>query len=194
MPRKIDFPAFRAFRILSAAAVLGIAACAGSDPHPMPMLTFEHIAPAPINVARISVSNEAAPSEVAFVVSPQNAMEEYLNRRFAAQGLEGELRGVIEEAQVSEAHKPSDSKVGNFFGVAGFDEYNVTVRLRLEWVDQDGIKRYSNVLAARRTMRITEHASVAEREKHQIEGLEILFRDIDREAQRIVLRDMNLGL
>ena len=181
-------------RILGAALALSLTACASATTTPIPVLTFANIGSTPINVSRMTVRNDSAASEIPFVVSPQGAMETYLNKRFTAQGFDGELRAVIEEAKVSEGYKPSESKVGRFFEVAGAEEYNVGIRLRLEHIDNTGLLRYSNVFNVRRTIRVSEHSSIAEREAKQLEGLDILFQDLDREVGRVVLTDMKLTL
>ena len=196
LQRFTRIPGRNNLQVVSVALMLGLAGCstAGTDAPHIPTLTFAQVRSSPINVARITVRNEALASEQPFVVSPQGALETYLNRRFSAQGFEGELRGVIEEAQVTQGYKPSDSKVGKFFEVAGAEEYNVVIRVRLEHADNTGLMRYSNVLTLRRVIRVSEHSSIEERERRQLEGLEILFQDLDREAGRIVLTDMKLAL
>lgn len=187
-------------KIISTALMLLLCACANTSPEAtaLPLMTFAHLAPMPVNVGLVDVRDDTAlissSGAGGFVVEPSSAVESYLKRRFVAAGMGHSLLGVIEEAHVTSSHKPSHSKVGSFFDVAGTDEYEVVIRLRLEHRDNQTQPIYSNTMTARRVIRVSEHASVAERERKQLEGMESLFQDIDREAQRIVLEGMKIGL
>ena len=114
-------------KTLCVLAVLVIAACASApDGKPMPDLTFARVAPSPINVAAVRVTNNvtSAPSEP-FVVAPEAAAAQYLSRRFNALGSQGVLQAVIEEAKVTHLIKDSDNSAARFLNVAKFDEYEV---------------------------------------------------------------------
>jgi hypothetical protein len=185
------------FRALCVSFVLVIAACASApDGKPMPDLTFEQISPSSINVAAVKVTNEAtSPPSDPFVVAPENATAQYLARRFTAAGAQGVLNAVIEEARVRHLIKDSQNSAAKFLNVAKFDEYEIEVRIRFEHLETEfSNPLYKNTINAKRIVRVTEHASVAEREKRQLEALEILFKEIDGAATRIVLGDMRLGV
>lgn len=188
----------RFFKPLCVAAILVLGACSSApQATALPGLTFAHLQPLALNVSVVDIRDDSKPlkaQDESFVIAPGEALETYIQRRFAAAGPANKLEAIIEEADVTHAYKPSPNSAGKFFEVAGIDEYDVKVRLRLEHDDGAPQPLYSNTLTVHRMIRVSEHASVAEREKRQMEGLEILFQDLDREAQRIVLQDMRLGL
>lgn len=170
------------------------AGCAGNPAGlPVAQMTFANYAPIPVNVRDVNIQTQAAgPGEGDFIMDPQAAAQEYLKARFAPRGLQGALSATIEEASVRKARKESSDKVARFFAMGGQDVYQVTLRVRFDHLDNAGNVVYGKVLTARRALHITEHASVAEREGHMLEGLEAMFRDLDREVQNMVAYQMHL--
>lgn len=157
-------------------------------------MTFAHLQPLSVHVRSVDIVNAAGGTEGDFVYDPMNATQDYIKSRFAPQGMQETLAVTIEEASVRKAEKPSGNNVARFFNVGGHEIYNVTLRLRFEHKDEGGRVLYGKVLTGRRKMEIDEHASVAKREKHEMEGLGILFRDMDREITHLVMEDMRLGM
>jgi hypothetical protein len=68
----------------------------------------------------------------------------------------------------------------------------VKLVMRLEHISPSGTVLYGNTIKAQRTMNITEHASVAEREQHELEGMEKLFADLDAQVVQVVTTGMHL--
>ncbi|MGB4057570.1 MAG: hypothetical protein WBK77_05760 [Alphaproteobacteria bacterium] len=184
---------FAAHHMFCFAALSVLAACTGPA-MPPPDVTFQHIQPMPISVANVETHVEPGTEVDGFVISPTTASERYLSTRFRAAGTQGLLRANMEEITVRHVYSPSKGNVSGYLGVAGHDVYDVKAVLRLEHVSDRGTVLYGNTIKAQRTMNITEHASVAEREQHQIESLEKLFADLDQQVLRIVLADMHLGM
>lgn len=175
----------------------GLSACTtsiGREGKPMPVLTFENLQPLAINVRSMNVQSGEPRTYQNFVVSPSFALENYLQQRFTAQGMNDALRVIVEDASVEIGHQDSDKGVARYMGVAGFDVFDVNIKLRLEHVDHTGHIFYGTTLSARRVIKVSEHASITEREKHQLEGMEEMFRQLDDGVQKIVLQDMRLGL
>ncbi|MGB4106253.1 MAG: hypothetical protein WBK55_00475 [Alphaproteobacteria bacterium] len=181
------------YRFLSFAAMGVLAACAAGEGLPQPDITFDHLQRLPVDVANIETDVRAGNVADGFVVSPSAAAERYLSSRFNAVGGSGTLRAVMEEITVRHVYNASKGKVTGYLNVAGHDVYDVKLVLRLEHVSPSGTVLYGNTMKAQRTMNITEHASVAEREKHQLEGMEKLFAELDQQVVRVVLTDMRLG-
>lgn len=179
------------FLTFSSFAVL--AACSTGAGMPHADVTFQHIQSMPVNVAKVETNVNEGREVDGFVISPSTTAERYLSSRFNAVGYSGTLRAMMDEVTIRHVYNPSKGKMTGYFNVAGHDVYDVKLVLRLEHVSDRGTVLYSNTIKAQRTMSITEHASISEREKHQMEGLEKLFADLDRQVVRVVLTDMRIG-
>lgn len=161
---------------------------------PLPQITFAHLKKIPISVGMLRTLSESQSFSEAFVVSPHDAMHEYMQSRFVPKGFSGELQSVIEQASVEHTYEPAVSKVAGFFDVGGLDVYNMSIRLRLEYIGEDNQVIHGSVLNAKRIVKVSEHASITERETRQLEGAEGLFRDLDEQVRSIVLDQMKLGI
>jgi hypothetical protein len=186
-----EFPMKKRFLTFSALAIL--AACSGGSGAPHPDITFQHIQAMPVNVATVDTHVEQGNEAEGFVISPTIAAERYLSTRFRTAGTEGTLRAVMQEITVRHVYNASKGKISGYLNVAGHDVYDVKLVLRLEHLSDRGTVLYGNTIKAQRTMNITEHASIAEREQHQLEGLEKLFADLDQQLVHIVVSDMHLA-
>jgi hypothetical protein len=176
--------------------VLGcLTACAsGPAGKPLAQMTFAHLQQIPVNVGALKSHTEKSDFDSeSFVVSPYDSIEEYLRTRFAPAGKQGTLEVMIEDASITHSYQGSANKVGKWMDVAGFDVYDMVVKVRLQHLDDSGQALYNTVLTGKRIVRVSEHSSIAEREKRQLEAMEALFADLDREILRIVLNDMKLG-
>jgi hypothetical protein len=175
-------------------AAIGIlVACSTGAGLPQPEMTFQHIQPMPVNVANVETHVEDGNEAEGFAISPTAASQRYLSTRFRAAGSEGTLRATMQEITVRHVYNASKGGVTGFLNVAGHDVYDVKLVLRLEHVSPSGTVLYGNTMKAQRTMNITEHASMAEREQHQLEGMEKLFADLDRQVVKVVASDMRLA-
>ena len=162
---------------------------------PLPSMTFEHVRSIPLRVGMLkTLEAEGVKSSDSFTVSPHAALEQYLHARFVPKGFDGTLQATIEDASVRHTYEPSTDTVKNYLNLDGRDVYDMTILLRLEHHDRDGTLSYGTVITVRRLVKVSEHASIAQRERAQYEGMEELFKDLDRETLRVVLADMGLGL
>ena len=87
----------------------------------------------------------------------------------------------------------SPNAAADFFGLGGFDVYDVKVVLRLEHRNDAGDLIYGTVVNAHRGIKVSEHASIAERERVQFEGLEQLFLMLDGHVNKVLIKDMGLS-
>lgn len=179
-------------RFLAFSSVAVLVACSGGAGLPHADVTFQHLQPMPVNVANVETNVNEGKEVDGFVISPSGTAEKYLSSRFNAVGSEGTLRATVDEVTVRHVYNASKGKVTGYLNVAGHDVYDVKVVLRLEHISPGGTVLYGNTIKAQRTMNITEHASIAEREQHQMEGLEKLFADLDQQVVRIILTDMRI--
>ncbi len=186
--------ALRYSLILSALALPACSSLPKPEGKPLPAITFEHIQKLPISVGSLRTHSESEAISESFVVSPHNVMSEYLHARFVPKGFSGSLQAVIETANIEHSYQPSSNKAGSFLDVGGLDVYSMTVKIRLEYIGQDEKLIKGSVLTGGRIVKVSEHASIAERERRQFEGMELLFKDLDEAVKSIVLGDMGLGM
>lgn len=165
---------------------------------PIAAMTFDHIQPKPIYVSRIESSAVEQHAGAKFFQPVDEATLSYFANKFKAHddgaGQRGTLKILVEQAVVLKTHEKAQHQVANFLDVAGFDVYNVIVQVRIEHLDSQGFVKQGNVVTARRFIKISEHASLAERDRRQLEGMEALFNDLDDRVEEIVLDDMDLRI
>ena len=198
------------FLVASLAVLGGCETAMHTAGKPLPVMTFDHLQPISIRAGMLKTHDEddGYISE-SFVVSPHQALREYLHARFQPNGFDGTLQATIEDASLRHSYESSPSNVNKYLKVGGVDVYDMTVLLKLEHLgktgkgvvnkgavnkNMDGKLEYGTILTVRRIVNVSEHASIAERERAQYEAMEGLFKDLDREVLRIVLGDMGLGL
>lgn len=181
---------------LIAAAVLCLCACESGRPGglPLPQMTFAQIQPMPVNVRLVNASVSESDAVDDFAIDPGAAAKQYLARRFVAAGNSGALEINVEKAAVVKTHEAAGNSVAGFLNVGGADAYAVTLIVRFEHLDEGGRVLYGKVLTARRIVRISEHDSLATRERRQMEAMEALFSDLDREIRIAALEDKSLAL
>lgn len=181
--------------ILATFLVLGACSSSGIDGKPPPDLTFQNVIPVNLPVSDITVERaagyNAASNATSFVVPFSDKIESYVRKKMQAVGGDKRLKVVIEEASVKEHFQPSDNKVADFLKVAGFDVYDLSLVLNVMAQDSYGGNKGVR-LKLGRTIKVTEHASVAERELRQTEGVESLFRELDTNMTRITLQELDL--
>lgn len=179
----------------------GLWACAPlmneTNGKPLPQITFSHLSPLELNVEQVNIDElnmPDTPLPSGFVFDPASMAQSYLESRFHAVGVRGgALYARVKSMSLTHEYIPSEYKVTNFLGVEGVDRYRVDLEITLEHRNSSGRVVYGNTLAAKRTMNISEHVSLAERERHEMEGLEAMFHEIDIEVKKIILQDMSLG-
>lgn len=155
----------------------------------MPGITFNHLSPMNLRVYEVVrgedfAAERAFPNDFNFPLD--DMLDEYVSRRMAAAGGAERLTVTAENVSVVHSLKDPDGKVANFFGVAKVDSYAMTVTIDLALDNlQNGAMR-AHKFTVQRTINISEHTSVAEREKRQLEGIESLFADIDFQVVEIL--------
>lgn len=180
------------------ASMFVLAGCETSfhaDGGPQPKMTFAHLQPIPLNIGMLKTHDTADMiSNETFVVSPYQSLRDYLHARFRPGGFNGILNATIENASITHSFESSDQTINKALNVGGLDVYDMTILLKLEHIDSQDKLKYGTVLTVRRIIKVSEHASIAERERRQYRAMEALFADLDREILRVVLAEMKLGL
>lgn len=174
--------------------LLGACAISKIDGKPRAQMTFDHIKPYPLYVA----SYEAVPfaEQVVlpqgFVADPSRLVGDYFAHRFESAGHQGKLRSVVEQVSVKHAIESSDHKVGNFLGVGKQDHYRIDVVVNLQLFGVGAHQMKEVRLKAHRDIYISEHVSMVEREKAQMEGLDSLLDDLDEAVRDVLNRQFHI--
>lgn len=190
---------FLAFLLLVS---LSMAGCAISNPggQPLPSMTFDHVIPLRVDVGAVQIEQppehfDRVPENgriEPFIVPPDEAVHQYLLSRFVPGGTKDTLKISIERADAVLREKPSSNKLGRMVGIAGVDEYELTIKLNVMVLEDDGFERLSKMIKGTRLIRVSEHASLAAREGAQYEGLEGLLADLDQAVTRTIVQEFGL--
>ncbi len=179
-------------------SVIAVGACTSHpspEGKPMPGMTFNHLGPMKLKVAEVlhaesMAANNAFPID--FSVPLDDYLKLYINRRFQPFGGTETLTITAEDVQVVHTLKDSESGMANFIGVAKVDSYAVTVVINMSLEDKHTGSLRGRRFTAKRVINVSEHASIAEREKRQMEGIEALFANIDASALEILKNQYDL--
>lgn len=161
---------------------------------PLPELGFAHLKPLALNVKARNIEVNPTDNRAEFSQNLDEMMDIYLNRKLGAKGGRGTIVAVLDESSIVLIEESSPNAAADFFGLGGFDVYKVMIKLRLEHRDSLGRLVYGTVVNGHRSIKITEHASIAERERAQFEGLEKLFLMLDAHVNKVLIKDMKLNI
>ncbi len=178
---------------------LALSACmglSGQDGKPLAKMTFAHITPEPVYVASyeaVGLSTNKTPfMPVGFVSDPSVIAYDYLKNRFAAAGTTGKLRAVIQDVKVTHEILPSENQVGAALGIGKRDRYFITLDMSLESLGGNGFDRQSVALTANREVYVSEHVSIVQREKAQMEAMDSMLDDLDISIQKVLKEQFRL--
>lgn len=173
-----------------------LSGCAQGDGKPMAQMTFEHLQPSPVYVASYEVVNNAKfyPSDLpdGFIANPEKVVLDYLGRRFASAGSQGKLIASLENISVRHEMRASENKVGEFLGVAKKDHYQIQTAVKIKALGIEGYDSREITLKAQRMLEVSEHVSLAEREKHQMTAIDNLIDDLDAAIQKVLAYDFRI--
>lgn len=181
-------------------AGFALAACTTAAPEgkPLPDLTFAHVAPLSVNVAAVEIVNDANssadPRDVSssFPAAPDITLRRYAERRIQANGVEGTLKFVIEEARIYHDVSQEDNKFVNWTGLDRLDNYDVSLRIRLFVEHPGGAQSNHAILNLKRTISIPQRYSLSEKEQEKFNFLEMLMDDVDKAVTDALQNKMNL--
>lgn len=190
------FAAFFALFLLA----FGLWSCAEVPPaNPAPDFALSNLPPMAVDVTSVDIVDRYNPAadpndmSTTFVVPPVEAVKTYGRGRIRAQGDNGRLEFIIENASVHSKLREPDSKVQRWMGVNRKDEYEIFVSVRLSVIDNAGVERKGTVLTARRSLDIPDTYSLASREEKQTQALVALIRDLDVAAVNGIYNTLGLS-
>ncbi len=197
-----NYSRFRCFSVclLILGSVLALGACSSSSPEgkPLPDMTFAHVEPFSVNVASIEIENRYDPAidaqdvSSSFPTPPDIALRRYAENRIHPAGSEGTLKFIIDDVNI---HHSLVQPIGNFAGWLGVkrkDLYEVSMKIRLYTVSNDGAQSVHSILNMRRSIAIPQGYSLAEKEQEKFLFLESLMKDVDETVVRTLSEKMHL--
>ena len=178
---------------LCAATLTGIAlilsGCVSSTGgKPLAQMTFNHIAPKPVYVASyeaVAIPVGASSLPHGFVADPAKIVHDYLKNRFEAAGTQGKLRVSVQYSVVEHDVIASRNKFGAILGIDKSDHYVIKVGIALQAFGLSDFETKSTQLNAKRDVFISEHVSLVERERLQLEALDQLVDDLDIPIRKV---------
>jgi hypothetical protein len=165
---------------------------------PVAKMTFEHVQSFPVDVAAYDVRDEFGSfqeideEDMHFVTSPGRVVSDYFRSRFAPAGENGKLIVSVESARVEREVFVSENRVGALMGVGKTDMYKISVHVRLLSYDAGGYDQKEMKMVARRNVGVSEHVSLAQRERLQMEALDSLLDDLDAAVQKALHEEFHL--
>lgn len=180
--------------VILATTLLG--ACTSGDGAPPAKLSFDKLQPYPVYVASYEILTtphvDSLKIPEGFVANPVQIAQDYFSNRFTETGTQGKLSVIIEKADVTHKIEKSKSKVGAFIGVDHYDVYNILLSVKLRVLDVSGFERQENTITARQMVSISEHVSLAERERLQMETMDALMDDVDGAVKAMLGKDFGV--
>ena len=163
---------------------------------PLAHMTFGHLPTVPLQVSDI-IREPIAPDIYSaipegFTVPVDDLTAAYLDHRFKAIGGPEVLNISIEQLSVTYDEKTSENAVAAFFNVAKIESYDIHLAMDLTLTNKESGAVRGRKFTVRRGINITEHASIADREKRQLQGVEAMFADIDQAVLDILQNHFGL--
>ena len=148
-------------------------------------ISFEHLQPISLNVARIEVENRyVSPAtrpnvEHEFPVSPAAVASNWGRDRLRAVGQSGVARVVVRRASVVEVPLKRTTGVTGAFTRDQSERYDAIIDMMVELRDADGNVRVTAESTAKRSRSVSENVSLIEREKIWFEMTETMMSDLN---------------
>ncbi len=171
--------------------VVALAACSSTPPAPQfPEITFTHLPPIRLEVARIDVVLEyAAPGvrpnvEQLFPVRPAAAAERWAHDRLRAVGGDGVARVVIKQATVVEVKLPRTTGLPGVFTTDQAWRYDGVLEVSVEVLGRTDGRHGSVSARAMRSRTAPENITLNERDRLWFGLTEALVNDINASLDR----------
>lgn len=181
-------------------AISSLAGCSSTieEGKPLPDLTFEHLAPLPVNVAVIEIVNRYTPGSdprdqsSSFPTPPDVVLRRYAENRLQAAGAEGILKFVIEDASIHHSLVQPAGKFTGWLGINRKDLYEIFMKIRLYGITPDGQESTHAILNMKRSIAIPQGYTLAEKEEEKFKFLEVLMKDVDKAVTTALHEKINL--
>lgn len=181
-------PAIAVAALALAAPIAGCTSDVPSSRHPQ--LTFAHLPPIPLNVARIDIVNAEVPAaapgkrvDQQFPVAPNAALQQWAKDRLQPVGGNGVARFIITQASVSEVELPTTGGVRGAFVTEPAQRYDGVMEVTLEVVDGASSQSGQADAVATKVQRqhsVPEKVTLTEREQRWFAMVDNMMQDFNR--------------
>ncbi|MDX1483622.1 MAG: hypothetical protein R3229_03990 [Alphaproteobacteria bacterium] len=186
--RKRRLKAVLTFVAMTSGLMLG--ACeTNPPPSEFPELTYRHLGPLTLDVARIEISTRYIPPlkppnvEHRAPVPPYVAIRKWGNQRLKAVGSRHVARLVILDASIREVPLPVSGGIKGLFTSEQSARYDARAAVLLEIRDFGGRQLAFVTARATRSLTVAEGAAIADREKVWFALTEDLVADLNRRLE-----------
>ena len=171
--------------------LLVLAACqAPASPPPLEALTFSHLDPINLNVARIEIDERYVPPlkspnvEHIFTTSPAKAMRQWAKDRLRLVGDAGVVRLVIRDASAVETKLEVRKGLRGAVTRDQSERYDVELDVVLEILDDGGRQLAFANAEATRGQTVSEDISIYDREAAFLELVRLLIEDVNVQLEK----------
>ncbi|MGB8275491.1 MAG: hypothetical protein WCF16_09525 [Alphaproteobacteria bacterium] len=176
-------------------AALILLLVAGSCAQPPPRqkfadLTWSHVTPFKLNVARIEVVSEFKPTfkpphvEHLFPIPPEKAVRQWIEDRLLAAGPSGVAKVIIKDASVTEAELPKVEDLKGYFTTEQGQRYDIVVDVVIEVYGDRGFKQAFATARSERSQTVPEDITLNDRERTWYDLTESAMRDFNAEMEK----------
>lgn len=171
-----------------------------APPAQFPELTYRHLGPLTLDVARIEVATRYIPPlkppnvEHRAPVAPYAAIRRWAGQRLKAAGRRNVANLVILDASIREVPLPVKGGLKGLFTTQQSARYDGRAAVLLEIRDDGGRQLAFATVRATRSMTVAEGASMAQREKVWFALTEDLVSDINRRLEAEARRHLRAYL
>lgn len=162
---------------------LALTACATGDGALVKQKNYADLQKYPVYVAAFDVAHsnayDVSSFPQGFIPNPETMVVDFMKNRFQQAGSHGNLQIFVEDIVIAHKMTDSEGKVRAFMGVDRHDEYDVQVVLKLVATDVSNYQKQEIKVKGRRVVSISEHVSLAEREKAQMQAMDRMIDDLD---------------
>jgi hypothetical protein len=185
------------FLALTVLLPIALAACETPSPEQkLPGLSYAHLGPLRLNVARVDVASEyKAPLQAPnvdhqFPTTPEAALRQWAADRLQPAGRDDMARFLIVDAAAIEIRLKRDTGLKGTFKKEQSERYDVSVEATLEIFDSRGFRRGFATARAKRTRTVPEDITLNQREKVWFEMTEAVMNDFNAELERNIRRHL----
>ena len=178
---------------------LSVVGCANDAQKPgFPKISFAHLQPISLNVARVEVEIRYVPPatrpnvEHEFPVSPAASALNWGRDRLRAVGSSGVARVIVRRASVVEVPLQKSTGMKGLFTRDQSERYDAVIDMMVEVRDQTGKVRVTAESIAKRSESVSENISLSEREKVWFRMTEAMMVDLNTSLEnqvRIHMKD-----
>jgi hypothetical protein len=186
------------------AAVFGLASAGGllsscdTPPHrdPFPQLTYQHLGPINLDVAKIVIVDAYQPPMTAphvdqdFPTPPATAARQWAQDRLKAVGSDGVAKFTVIDGSAVDVPLPRTTGLDGVVTQDQSNRYDVTVTVRLEVENRMGNHRGSITANAKRSESVPEDMTLNEREKLWFEMTDQVMKQLNTELEKQIGKNL----